>query len=122
MRHKKLTRTTTAVITANLIFVAAAAFLRTRPNTAEAAANGQGDRLFREKGCIQCHYPDSTETKIGPGLKNILHGEQLPTSGRPATRENVRKQLIDPWQAMPSYEERLSKEELEHILDYLESL
>jgi cytochrome c5 len=122
MRHTKLTRATGAVIAAIVLLVAGTAYLRARPAGAEAASDGEGSRLFQEKGCMQCHHTDSTEVKIGPGLKGIMDGEELPSSGRPATRDNVRRQMIEPFRAMPSYEGRLTDEEIEGIINYLETL
>ncbi len=82
----------------------------------------QGAMLFKEKGCFQCHLTGSTETKIGPGLKGLFDKKELPASGRPATEENVRTQLKDPYQDMPSFADRLTEEELEQIISYLKTL
>jgi mono/diheme cytochrome c family protein len=80
----------------------------------------RGAELF-SKDCAACHYTDSKETKIGPGLKGILSGETLPVSGRPATEENVRHQLKDPYKAMPSYS-HLEEEKVRALIAYLQSL
>lgn len=82
----------------------------------------RGALLFEQKGCAQCHYVDSTAKKAGPGLKDVLKAENLPASGRPSTREYIRKQLVDPYENMPSYEDRLTEEQMQQLLDYLETL
>ena len=82
----------------------------------------QGAMLFKEKGCSQCHLTGSTEIKIGPGLKGLFDKKGLPTSNRPATEENVRAQLKDPYQDMPSFADRLTEEELDQIISYLKTL
>mgnify|MGYP006284973209 FL=1 len=121
MRQTKLNRTAWAVMAAVVIIVVVASLLRTRAGGGDGAGN-KGAQLFREKGCSQCHYADRTEDKLGPGLKGVLQREQLPVSGRPATRENVKEQLVNPVDSMPSYENRLAEEEIQLMLDYLESL
>jgi mono/diheme cytochrome c family protein len=80
----------------------------------------QGAALF-DQNCSACHYSDRKETKIGPGLKGILKDGQLPVSGRPATVESVREQLITPYKSMPSFA-RLSKEEVSALIAFLETL
>jgi mono/diheme cytochrome c family protein len=81
---------------------------------------GQGAALFHQN-CSACHYPDRRETKIGPGLKGILQGGRLPASGRPATVESVRDQLITPYKTMPSFA-HLSEEEVAALIAFLKTL
>ena len=81
-----------------------------------------GQALFQSEGCGQCHYSDRTENKIGPGLKGLLDRETLSLSGWPATRENVRRQIVDPYDSMPSYEDRLDEAQMGRLLDYLATL
>jgi mono/diheme cytochrome c family protein len=81
-----------------------------------------GEALFQSQGCGQCHYTDRTENKIGPGLKGLMDRETLSLSGWPATRENVRRQIVDPYDSMPSYEDRLDDAALGRLLDYLATL
>jgi mono/diheme cytochrome c family protein len=83
------------------------------------AAN-RGKALFENK-CSFCHYADRTDAKIGPGLKGVLKGETLPASGKPATPDNVIKQLQEPYQSMPSFSE-LSKQGIEDLISYLKTL
>ncbi len=80
----------------------------------------RGAALYREK-CSSCHYADREDTRLGPGLKNLLKKEKLPHSGRPATVENVKEQLIRPIVAMPSFA-KLSEQEMEDLLEYLKIL
>jgi mono/diheme cytochrome c family protein len=80
----------------------------------------QGAALF-EQNCSACHYPDRRETKIGPGLKGILKGDRLPVSGRPATVESVRDQLITPYKTMPSFA-HLSEGEVAALIAFLKTL
>ncbi|MEW6599790.1 MAG: cytochrome c [Nitrospirota bacterium] len=80
----------------------------------------RGKNIFKAK-CIFCHDPHSTGNVVGPGLKGILKKQELPASGRPATPENIRKQLSDPFDRMPSFD-YLSKDEQDDIIAYLSTL
>jgi len=44
--------------------------------------------------CSRCHYPDRTEVKRGPGLRGVLTRPALPSSGKPASEDNIKKQLL----------------------------
>ena len=88
----------------------------------EGTAPAGGAALFNEKGCAQCHYTDSTATKVGPGLKGLFSRELLPVSNRPVTEENIRKQLSTPYRAMPSFKDRLTEEEVKALLRYLKGV
>ncbi len=106
-------------------------FLRTlcaKTTASEVSASQTIIRGEPEKGvllfnrmCSFCHYPDREESKQGPGLKNILKKEKLPSSGRPANIENIKKQLKTPFIAMPSFSD-LADQEIADLIAYLEKL
>lgn len=81
----------------------------------------EGMAIF-DKQCAFCHHADKLDSKLGPGLKSLLKSENLPSSGRPATLENVRSQLIDPLGGMPSFRSTLSEEDINALLAYLVTL
>ena len=76
-----------------------------------------GAVLFQNK-CGFCHYADREESQTGPGLKGLLKKEKLPHSGRPATIENVKNQLINPVSFMPSFKD-LPEKDIADLLAYL---
>jgi len=80
----------------------------------------RGAALFEQKGCVGCHFTDSTARKVGPGLQGLFQREKLPASGKPVTDENIRGQLHDPFQRMPSFD--LTEEEMRGLLAYLKTL
>lgn len=80
----------------------------------------RGASLFR-RHCSSCHFADSEERSIGPGLKGLLKKEKLPHSGRPATIENIRQQLLRPILTMPSFA-KLPEKDLDDLLAFLETL
>lgn len=79
-----------------------------------------GARVF-DRTCAQCHYTDKTETKIGPGLEGLFEKDKLPASGRDVSAENVRNQLRNPYQNMPSFPE-LEQDKGDAIVAYLKTL
>jgi len=79
-----------------------------------------GAALFKNK-CFSCHYADKEESKQGPGLKSILKREKLPASERPASVENIKKQLKTPFLVMPSFAS-LSEQEIVDLIAYLKTL
>ena len=81
---------------------------------------GKGKNIFDAK-CKFCHNAYNTEPLVGPGLKGILKNKVLPVSKRQATPENIRRQLIQPFSRMPSFE-YLSEEEMEDITAFLNTL
>lgn len=87
---------------------------------ARVEAVEKGAQIFR-RDCADCHYADSKEAKIGPGLYGLFKGEKLPATGRPATEENVRKQITNPANVMPAFT-NLSEEEMKALLAYIKSL
>ncbi|RJQ53362.1 MAG: hypothetical protein C4526_06860 [Nitrospiraceae bacterium] len=80
----------------------------------------RGKTIF-EARCGFCHNAYSPETIVGPGLKGILRSPELPVSRRPATPENIRKQLRQPFSRMPSFD-FLSDGEAEDIIAFLNTL
>ena len=122
MRQRKLSFVSGAVVVSICGVLAVLAWLRVGESRTESSGQSNGEALFEEKGCVNCHYANTTEDKIGPGLKGLMDRETLPESGWEATRENVKKQLLEPYDNMPSYEGRLSEKEMQVLLDYIGTL
>lgn len=80
----------------------------------------QGAFLFAES-CAMCHFTDSTEVKIGPGLKGLFKQEKLPVSQKPVSDAAVADQLKTPFDAMPAYPD-LTDEEVASLVAYLKTL
>lgn len=88
--------------------------------TPEAGNLSAGRALFEQK-CAFCHYSDSNDTKVGPGLKGLFQRRTLPTSDWPLTEDNVRRQIVTPYETMPAFPD-LTEEEMQALMDYLKSL
>lgn len=80
-----------------------------------------GEKLF-DKQCSFCHHADKFDSKIGPGLKEVLKKNKLPFSHRPATKVNVKEQLLNPYRNMPSFKTSLSEQDINNLLAYLSTL
>lgn len=125
MRKRILHRTTMAV--AGILVVVAVTFGILRNTVIShpdkpSQAGTEGASLFRDKGCVQCHVTESAESGMAPGLKGLFGRKTLPASGRPVTEENVRQQLRDPYEKMPSFANRLTDDERDQIISYLKTL
>jgi mono/diheme cytochrome c family protein len=103
-------------------------FLSVHPIADPGAAAIRTDRQSIARGrtlfltrCSTCHDPESTQTKVGPGLKGLLRNPRLPKSGHPATAESIRFQLRQPLGVMPSFA-YLSDDEMNDLIAYLNTL
>jgi cytochrome c len=109
------------VIAVSIVFGVLRNFIVTEPADLPAQAE-QGAQLFNDRGCFQCHFTDSAETRMGPGLMGLFDRQDLPASGRPVSEKNVRRQLLDPFRSMPSFADRLTREEQDQIISFLKTL
>jgi len=80
----------------------------------------RGASLYKTN-CLSCHYADSEDEKVGPGLKNLFKKETLPYSDRPVNVENVKQQLLKPVFVMPSFTQ-FSQQEMADLMAYLKTL
>jgi cytochrome c len=108
-----------AVFTVALL--GAAAFV-SAPNLRAADDKGdaaKGKDTFEQ--CAGCHNADSTEKKMGPGLKGLFAKDQM-ASGKKPTYENVLEQVNNGGNGMPGYKDLLSDQEKKDLLAYLQTL
>jgi uncharacterized membrane protein len=89
-------------------------------NPAQTESAMAGKNLF-EKNCSFCHFTDSTDTKVGPGLKGLFKLEKMPVSEWAVTPKNVQRQLKTPFDQMPPFD-KLSDVELKALTDFLQTL
>ncbi|MGD8366051.1 MAG: c-type cytochrome [Desulfobacterales bacterium] len=90
------------------------------PDSLDPAKVDAGRQLFSQK-CSFCHHADSTDNKIGPGLKGILKRDRFPVSNWPATEENLRRQIKAPFDSMPPFPD-LPQADVDAIVAYLKTL
>lgn len=104
----------TAASTAALLFGSAALFAQDKPGDAK-----KGEETFEQ--CKVCHNADSTEKKMGPGLKGLFTHEKM-ANGKKPTEENVLAKINEGGNGMPAYNEMLSDDEKKDLLAYLKTL
>jgi cytochrome c2 len=91
-------------------------------STAAFAQKGnaaKGKEVFDQ--CGVCHNADSTEKKIGPGLKGLFKHDKL-VNGKPVNDANVRGKIDEGGNGMPAYKDILSDQEKADVIAYLKTL
>ena len=79
----------------------------------------KGKEVFQQ--CGVCHNADSTEKKMGPGLKGLFSHDKM-LNGKKPTEANVRAKVDEGGNGMPAYKEILSDEEKDNLIAYLKTL
>jgi len=72
--------------------------------------------------CSVCHNSDSTERKMGPGLKGLFKKGKLESSGKPVTDANVLEKINDGGNGMPAYKDQLTDDDRANLLAFLKTL
>jgi len=84
------------------------------------AADPQSGKALFEKKCGICHATDSSERRIGPGLKGVKEGS-LP-SQKSSTHDTILKQIDNGGGGMPVFRDLLTREQKEDIVAYVLTL
>jgi cytochrome c2 len=79
----------------------------------------KGKEVFSQ--CAVCHDAESTNKKMGPGLKGLTKGK-LASNGKPATDANVVQKIDEGGNGMPAYKDMLTTDEKTNLLAYLKTL
>jgi mono/diheme cytochrome c family protein len=90
-------------------------------NGASAAAVAHGKDLF-EKKCMVCHYADSDQKKIGPGLKGLSKRGTFTVNNNKVTDENLRTWIENGDNLMPPFKDVLEPNEIKDIIAYVKTL
>ena len=85
-----------------------------------AADAAKGKSTF-EDNCSVCHNADSTERKMGPGLKGLFKHDKL-ANGKAVNEGNVTTMINEGGNGMPPFADALTKSEKDDIVAYLKSL
>jgi cytochrome c len=93
---------------------------------ASVAVFGAGDAAkgkdVFEQNCSVCHNADSTEAKVGPGLKGLFKKDTL-VNKQKVTETNVRDFINKGSEnGMPSFADILSDQEKADLIEYLKTL
>lgn len=85
-----------------------------------AHAQSRGEQVFSST-CTFCHFTDTMDRKVGPGLMGLFRRERLPVSGDRVSDERVRRQIRQGSGAMPPHG-HLSSADVEALVQYLKTL
>jgi cytochrome c6 len=77
-------------------------------------------KLVFDDNCAECHYRDSKDEKVGPGLEGLKDGK-LP-SGRAATHDRILDVINTGPAEMISFKDRLTEQEKEDVVAYAMTL
>lgn len=107
----------TILIIIGVMLVAALLFAQAKKGRAGDPAKGK--EVFEQ--CGVCHNADSTEKKMGPGLKGLFKKAKM-TNGKPVNDATVRAVIDAGGNGMPAYKDLLSEEEKANVIAYLKTL
>lgn len=97
------------------------AALSAKESTTDAASVGRGKSVFQEK-CAVCHYPNSEQKKIGPGLKGLTKRGTFSVNGAKITDESLKAWIENGDQLMPPFKESLEQSQIKDVIAYLKTL
>ena len=80
----------------------------------------KGKAIFDSK-CAICHSADTTEKKIGPGLKG-LYTRGTMADGTKVTDESITERIVNGKVPMPPFKDTLSPDEIRQVVEYLKTL
>jgi mono/diheme cytochrome c family protein len=86
----------------------------------KAGDAAKGKEVFDQ--CAVCHNADSTERKMGPGLKGLYKKGKLDSNGKPVNDANVTEKINEGGNGMPPYKDTLSDADRANLIAYLKTL
>jgi mono/diheme cytochrome c family protein len=80
-----------------------------------------GEALYREN-CIVCHDIDKPESKkLGPDFYQLFKREKMPLSNAKPSRAYIAVRVQFGGQLMPAFRTVLTKQQIDTLIDYIES-
>jgi cytochrome c len=89
------------------------------PLTAADGDAKKGEAAF--ENCSVCHNSDSTEAKVGPGLKGLFKRDKL-VNGKPVNDANVKALISEGSGGMPPFGDSISAADKDNLVAYLKTL
>jgi cytochrome c len=86
-----------------------------------AAAAARGKSVFQQK-CAVCHYDNSDQKKIGPGLKGLCKRGTFSVNGAKITDESLKAWIENGDQLMPPFKETLEPGQIKDVIAYVKTL
>ena len=114
---------TTLAMTAALVAQEAATKTEAKKPATHAAAGSaaRGKEVF-DKKCAMCHFADSDQKKIGPGLKGISKRGTFTVNGNKVTTDSLTKWIENGDSLMPPMKEALEPAQIRDVVAYVKTL
>jgi cytochrome c len=93
----------------------------TKTAAPNAAAVGRGKTVFQQK-CSVCHYDNSDQKKIGPGLKGLSKRGTFSVNGNKITDDTLRAWIENGDQLMPPFKDVLEAGQIKDVIAYVKTL
>jgi len=88
---------------------------------ASAGSAARGKEVF-DKKCAMCHFADSDQKKIGPGLKGISKRGTFTVNGNKVTTESLRTWIENGDSLMPGMKDSLEPAQIKDVVAYVKTL
>jgi cytochrome c len=98
-----------------------------KTSTKKSAGHGssgsaaRGKEVF-EKKCTMCHFAESDQKKIGPGLKGISKRGTFTVNGNKVTDETLKTWIENGDSLMPGMKETLEPAQIKDVVAYVKTL
>ncbi len=86
-----------------------------------AGSAARGKDVF-EKKCAVCHFADSDQKKIGPGLKGLSKRGRFTVNGNKVTTESLRTWIENGDSLMPAMKDSLEPAQIKEVVAYVKTL
>jgi cytochrome c len=86
-----------------------------------AGAVARGKEVF-EKKCSMCHFADSDQKKIGPGLKGLSKRGTFSVNGNKVTTESLKTWIENGDALMPGMKDSLEPAQVKDVVAYVKTL
>lgn len=93
----------------------------TKKTGGNAAAVTRGKSVFQQK-CSVCHYDNSDQKKIGPGLKGLSKRGKFSVNGEKITDDSLKAWIENGDQLMPPFKESLEPGQIKDVLAFVKTL
>ena len=87
----------------------------------DAAAVERGKEIF-EKKCAICHYAETDQKKIGPGLKGLSKRGTFTVNNNKVTDETLKTWIENGDTLMPPFKDVLDPAQIKDVIAYVKTL
>ena len=88
---------------------------------ASSGSAARGKEVF-EKKCAICHFAETDQKKIGPGLKGISKRGTFTVNGNKVTDESLKTWIENGDSLMPGMKESLEPAQIKDVIAYVKTL